>query len=34
MKDWVGNAENWKEVTAWMPLPTPYKKEDEDGNVD
>lgn len=22
---WVGNAENWKKVTAWMPLPEPYK---------
>lgn len=22
---WVGNAENWKEVTAWMPLPEPYE---------
>ena len=27
---WVGNAENWKEVTAWMPLPEPYKAESED----
>ena len=26
---WVGNAENWKEVTAWMPLPEPYKAESE-----
>lgn len=25
---WVGNAENWKEVTAWMPLPEPYKGRD------
>ena len=30
MKDWVGNAENWKEVTAWMPLPQPYKAESEE----
>ncbi len=22
---WVGNAEKWKEITAWMPLPEPYK---------
>ena len=27
---WVGNAENWKEVTAWVPLPEPYKEESED----
>ena len=26
---WVGNAENWKEVTAWMPLPQPYKEVEE-----
>lgn len=26
---WVGNVENWKEVTAWMPLPEPYKAESE-----
>ena len=26
---WVGNAENWKEVTAWMPLTKPYKSESE-----
>lgn len=26
---WVGNTENWKEVTAWMPLPEPYKAESE-----
>ena len=24
---WVGNAENWNEVTAWMPLPKPYVEE-------
>ena len=22
---WVGFAEDWNEVTAWMPLPEPYK---------
>ncbi len=22
---WVGNNEYWNEVTAWMPLPEPYK---------
>ena len=22
---WVGTAEFWSEVTAWMPLPEPYK---------
>jgi hypothetical protein len=22
---WVGTAEFWNEVTAWMPLPLPYK---------
>lgn len=27
---WVGNAENWKEVTAWMPLPQPYRAGGED----
>lgn len=27
---WIGNAENWKEVTAWMPLPQPYKAESEE----
>ena len=26
---WVGNAKNWKEVTAWMPLPKPYGLESE-----
>lgn len=26
---WVEDAENWKKVTAWMPLPTPYKAESE-----
>lgn len=26
---WVGNTENWKEVTAWMPLPEPYKEDKE-----
>ena len=24
---WVGNAEFWNEVTAWMPLPKPWKGE-------
>ena len=28
---WVGNAENWKEVTAWMPLPTPYEPQESEG---
>ena len=27
---WVGNTENWKKVTAWMPLPEPYKGGQED----
>lgn len=26
---WVGNVENWKKVTAWMPLPKPYKEDKE-----
>lgn len=26
---WVGNAENWSKITAWMPLPKPYKAEME-----
>lgn len=26
---WVGDAENWKGVIAWMPLPEPYKQEVE-----
>lgn len=30
---WVGNAKNWKEVTAWMPLAKPYKAESEDGET-
>ena len=24
---WVGNAENWSKITAWMPLPEPYKAD-------
>lgn len=27
---WVGNAENWKEVTAWMPLPKPYEPQESE----
>lgn len=26
---WVGNAEYWNEVTAWMPLPKPYREVEE-----
>ena len=32
---WVGNAENWSKITAWMPLPEPYKEDmrgGEDGS--
>lgn len=25
---WVGNAEFWSEVTAWMPLPSIYQPKD------
>lgn len=27
---WVGHAEYWDKVTAWMPLPKPYKVESEE----
>lgn len=26
---WLGIAENWTEVIAWIPLPQPYKAESE-----
>lgn len=26
---WVDVAENWAQVTAWMPLPQPYKEREE-----
>ena len=26
---WVGSAEKWKEITAWMPLPEPYGEDKE-----
>lgn len=32
---WVGNAGYWSKITAWMPLPEPYKADmrgSEDGN--
>lgn len=29
---WVGVAENWANVIAWMPLPQPYKAEGSDNN--
>ena len=27
---WVGTAEFWNEVIAWMPHPQPYKAESEE----
>lgn len=27
---WLGNAEYWNRVTAWMPLPKPYKPQESE----
>jgi len=24
---WSGNSQKWEKITAWMPLPTPFKGE-------
>ena len=29
---WIGIKDDWKNVTAWIPLPEPYK-EVQDGNI-
>lgn len=27
---WSGNSQKWEKITAWMPLPEPYKVESEE----